>query len=107
MSQTLLRFGLWIVLIVLAGYVLRETFAEAPFAELLTEELLQNSGMLGVALVVGGFILRLLEPLWKTVAKRRCANCRQPVMHGELYCREHLRQVLAREDELQRRTRFR
>lgn len=107
MSQTLLRFGLWVVLIVLAGYVLRETFADAPFTEFLTDDILQNAGLLGLGLIVGGFVLRLFEGVWKKTVVRRCANCRQPVLHGELYCREHLRQVLAQEDELQRRSRFR
>lgn len=107
MSQTLLRFGLWTVLIVLAGYVLRETFADAPFAEFLTDSLLQNAGTVGLLLIAAGFVMRILERVWKKTVVRRCANCRQPVMHGELYCREHLRQVLAREDELQRRQRQR
>jgi hypothetical protein len=107
MSQTLLRFGLWIILIALCGYVLRETLEDAPFIAWMTDEVVKNAGMLGFALVVGGFIMRIIEGIWKKTVVKRCASCRHPVMHGELYCRAHLREVLAREDENNRRTRLR
>ena len=98
MSVTILRTGLWIVLIVLAGYVLRETYAAAPFAELLNPDLLQKAGMLGVALVILGVIVRFIETvILSKVPKSRCSVCRRPINTGEFYCREHLRRIL--EDE--------
>ncbi len=107
MSSTILRLGLWIILLVVAMYVLQQTFEDAPFVDLFAPAMLQKALVLGVLLVIGGFILRLLEGGAKVVMKNRCVVCKTPIEHGAIYCREHLRRVLSREDDKTHRTRIR
>lgn len=101
MSQTLLRFGLWIIMSVLAGYVLRETFAQGQLRELLNPELLQNIGAVGVLMLVLGGVMRLVEKIFGK-KRNRCAICGQRILPGEIYCRADLRRILAEEDERNR-----
>ena len=109
MSQTLLRFGLWIVLLVLALYVVRETFAGTAQADLLNDEILQKAGSFGLLLLAGSAVATVLEKVFTKASSkfRHCAMCRQPVSKGEIYCRTHLRSILERENEVTRRSRIR
>jgi hypothetical protein len=97
MSSTLLRLGLWIVIIVLAAYVLRDTLATSPVAEFVDTNLMQEALVLGGALVAAGVVTRLFERASK-LKKQRCIVCKAPVAHGAIYCRAHLRNVLHHED---------
>src|SRR5256885_16685427 len=97
MSSALLRLGLWIVLLVVALYVLQQTFEDAPFVDFFAPAMLQKALALGGLLVAGGIVLRLLERGAKVVIKNRCVICKTPVEHGAIYCRQHLRSVLDRE----------
>ena len=54
-----------------------------------------------------GIVLRILERGAKVVIRNRCIVCRAPIDHGAIYCREHLRSILSREDERTHRTRVR
>lgn len=100
MSSTLLRLGLWVMLAVVALYVLHETFAESHLGEYFSTPLLQKGLILGVLLVAAGVVMRVLEKgASKMVAKNRCKICKTPIPEGAIYCRAHLRNVLAREDE--------
>lgn len=107
MSSTILRLGLWIILLVVAMYVLQQTFEEAPFVDLFAPAMLQKALVLGMLLVAAGIVLRLMEGGAKVVMKNRCVVCKAPIEHGAIYCREHLRRVLSREDEKTHRTRIR
>lgn len=101
MSQILLRLGLWIVLAVLAGYVLGETFAEGQIRELLNPELLKYIGAVGILMMtVGGFWRGFDKVFGKK--RNRCAVCGQRILPGEIYCRSDLRRILAEEDERNR-----
>lgn len=99
MSPTLLRLGLWVLVAVLAVYVLGESFEESPIAEFADASILQKGIALGVLLIAAGLVLRLFEKGAKVVVKNRCAICRTPVPHGAIYCRAHLRSILAEEDD--------
>jgi len=107
MSSTVLRLGLWIVIVVLAAYVLHESFEDQPLADMIPMEMLGKALVLGGILVVTGIVLRMFEKGAKVVAKNRCAVCRTPIPHGAIYCREHLRSVLSREDERTHLTKIR
>jgi predicted nucleic acid-binding Zn ribbon protein len=107
MSATLLRLGLWIMIIVLAAYVIHESFEEQPLAEMIPMPLLGKALALGAILVVAGVIVRMFEKTAKVVVKNRCAVCRTPIPHGAIYCREHLRTVLSKEDERTHMTKIR
>ncbi|HSY52345.1 MAG TPA: hypothetical protein VLC46_26325 [Thermoanaerobaculia bacterium] len=107
MSHTILRLGLWIILLVVALYVLQQTFEEAPFVDFFAPAMLQKALILGGLLVAAGIVLRLFERGAKAVSKNRCVVCRVPIEHGAIYCREHLRRVLSREDEKTHMTRVR
>lgn len=90
-------------MITIVLYVLRETYEGMPAAEFFATPMLQKALILGVVLVVAGIITRLFEKgAKKIVVKNRCVICRTPVGQGAIYCREHLRSVLAREDERER-----
>ena len=100
MSSTVLRLGLWIILLVVAMYVLQQTFEDAPFVDFFAPAMLEKALVLGGILVAAGIVLRLLERGAKAVTKNRCVVCKAPIEHGAIYCRRHLRRILSREDEI-------
>ena len=99
MSSTLLRVGLWVVLIAVVLYVMQQTFEEGPVAEYVTASMLQKVLVIGVLAVAAGIVLRVLEKGARVVVKPRCAICRAPVPAGAIYCRAHLRKVLHTEED--------
>lgn len=107
MSSTLLRLGLWVVLLVVALYVLQQTYEDAPFVDFFAPAMLEKALVVGGLLVAAGMVMRLLERGAKVVTKNRCIVCRTPIDRGAIYCREHLRNVLSREDERTHMTRTR
>ena len=108
MSSTLLRLGLWIELAVVALYVLHETFAETHLSEYFSTSTLQKGLVIGGFLIAAGLVMRLVEKgAKKVIHKNRCQICNVPVPEGAIYCREHLRRVLQREDERTHLTRTR
>lgn len=107
MSATILRLGLWILIIVLALYVIHESFEDSPVAEMVPVDLMTKALALGAVLIVGGIILRMFEKGATKVKKNRCAVCRTPIPPGAIYCRQHLRNILHDEDEKTHMTRLR
>jgi predicted nucleic acid-binding Zn ribbon protein len=108
MSTTLLRLGLWMVILVLGLYVLATSFPDEPWAELIPMPMLQQALMLGVIVVLAGVVARVLGKGAQAVsAKNRCRICRRPIAAGAIYCREHLRSILEDEDEKTHATRIR
>ena len=107
MSSTVLRLGLWLILLVLALYVVHETYEASIVAEYVSYDLLAKAISLGGILVVVGIILRLVERGAKKLPQNRCQVCHTPVPPGAIYCRAHLRRVLAREDDKTHMTRVR
>jgi predicted nucleic acid-binding Zn ribbon protein len=105
MSSTLLRLGLWVILLVVVMYVLQQTYEEAPFVDFFAPAMLEKALALGGALIAAGVVMRILERGAKVVVKNRCVVCKTPIEHGAIYCREHLRGVLSREDDRTHRTR--
>ena len=99
MSSTLLRLGLWIIIIVLALYVVHETYENSPIADIVSVDLMQKALMVGGAAVVLGIVLRIFEKGSKVVTKNRCRVCRTPIPPGAIYCRAHLRSILHEEDD--------
>jgi|SRR5688572_8641058 hypothetical protein len=106
MSATLLRLGLWILVLVLALYVIHES-SEQPVAELIPINMLQNALLLSVALIIGGVVMRMLEKGKDAVSKNRCRVCGTAVPQGAIYCRPHLRGMLEREDRRTHNTKIR
>ena len=99
MSSTLLRLGLWITLAVVALYVLHETYAGTPLEAYFSTGMLQKGLAVGILMIVAGVVVRMLEKgASKVVGKNRCKICRTEIPSGAIYCRTHLRNVLARED---------
>ena len=100
MSTTLLRLGLWTLILVLALYVLATTYADQSWAELIPMPMLQQALIVAAVLIVAGLVLRLLGKGADAVTKKnRCRVCRTPIPGGAIYCRAHLRAILADEDE--------
>jgi hypothetical protein len=99
MSTTLLRLGLWILVLVLALYVIDASYGDQPIADLIEPRLLQQAMLLAGVLVVAGIVTRVLDKGAKVVKKNRCQVCRTPVPPGAIYCRAHLRSILSDEDE--------
>jgi hypothetical protein len=107
MSTTLLRLGLWTMILVLALYVIAESYADQPIAEMIPTAMLQQALVLSVLLLVAGIVLRILGKGAKAVRKNRCQVCRTPIPPGAIYCRAHLRSVLSDEDDKTHMTRVR
>jgi predicted nucleic acid-binding Zn ribbon protein len=98
---------MWILVLVLVGYVLVETNPESGVAEMVSADLLQKAMGLGVLLLLAGVVLRMFEKASTVAKKNRCSVCKTPIAHGAIYCRAHLRNILHEEDERTHMTRIR
>ena len=107
MSSTLLRLGLWTLVLIIGLFVLQTTFADAPLAEMIPDAMLGQALALSVVLVIAGVIAKVLEKGKQVVTKKRCKVCSKPIPPGAIYCREHLRNVLELEDRRTHNTRIR
>jgi hypothetical protein len=107
MATTLLRLGLWTLILVLVLYVLASTYPNEPWAELIPAPMLVQALTLAGLLIVAGLVLRVLGKGAAAVAKNRCRVCRIAIPPGAIYCRTHLRTILAEEDEKAHSTRLR
>ncbi len=107
MSTTLLRLGLWTLILVLALYVLATTYAEQSWTELIPMTMLQQALVVAGAVLVLGIVARIFDKGAKVVTKNRCRTCRTPIAPGALFCREHLRSILNAEDDKTHMTRVR
>lgn len=107
MSTTLLRLGLWTLILVLVLYVAATSYAEESWAEMIPMQMLQQAIVVSVALIAAGLVARMFDKGAKVVTKNRCRVCRTPIASGAIYCREHLRSIIADEDEKSHMTRVR
>ncbi len=107
MANTLLRLGLWTLILVLALYVLASTYSEERWAEMIPMAMLVQAMTLAVILIVAGIVLRILGVGVKAVSKNRCRVCRTPIPPGALYCRAHLRSILHEEEDKTHASRIR
>lgn len=107
MSTTLLRLGLWTLILVLTLYVLATTYSEQPWTEMIPMPMLQQALMLSGAVIALGILARIFDKGAKVVTKNRCRTCRTPIAPGALFCREHLRSMLNAEDDKTHMTRLR
>jgi hypothetical protein len=107
MSTTLLRLGLWTLILVLTLYVLATTYAEQPWAELIPMQMLQQALVLAGAVLLLGIVTRIFDRGAKAVSRNRCRTCRTPIAPGALFCRAHLRSILHAEDDKTHMTRVR
>lgn len=108
MSTTLLRLGLWTLILVLALYVLASTFPEEPFAELIPMEMLQQALVVSGVVIAAGVVLKILGKGAQVVSvKNRCRVCRRQIPNNAIYCREHLRSLVHQADERTHNTRIR
>jgi predicted nucleic acid-binding Zn ribbon protein len=97
MASTLLRYGLWVILLVLVAYVLRETFQDQAFSEMIPEQVLEKAGAFGLLLLAAGAITAVIEKVFRK-QHSKCAICKTKIPYGEIYCRAHLREILEEED---------
>jgi len=107
MANTLLRLGLWILILVLALYVLESTYSEQQWTEMIPTPMLVQAMVLAVILIVAGIIFRVLGVGARVVSKNRCRVCRTPIPPGAIYCRAHLRTILHEEDDKTHASRIR
>ena len=98
MSTTILRSGLWLLVLVLALYVIHESYVDQQFVDMIPVTMLQHALLLSGLLVIVGVGMRVLEKGQGVVSKNRCKICRTPIPSGGIYCRAHLRHVLDLED---------
>lgn len=106
MSTTLLRLGLWTLILVLALFVAASTFSDEQWAEMIPMPMLQQAMVVAVALIVAGLVARLFDKGARVVTKNRCRICRTAIPAGAIYCREHLRSIIADEDDKSHMTRM-
>lgn len=107
MSTTLLRLGLWTLIVVLALYVLAETYNEQPWAEMIPRAMLAQALVVSVVVTIAGAVLRILGKGADVVRKNRCRVCRTSIPPGAIYCRAHLRSILHDEDDKTHMTKVR
>lgn len=107
MANTLLRLGLWTLILVLALYVLASTYSDQAWTEMIPMPMLVQALTLAALLIVAGIVLRILGVGAKVVTKNRCRVCRTAIPPGALYCRAHLRTILHEEDDKNHASRVR
>lgn len=109
MAITILRLGLWILILSLALYVVDTSMTNSPLAELVNVGLVQNVLYLGATLFVVGIVMRIFGgPASKVLQKaNHCRVCSTVIPHGQIFCRVHLRGMLEREDRRTHSTRVR
>ena len=100
MSSTLLRSGLYLLVIVFALFVVDTVFINSPFNDFVSADMLQKAMGLAVLLTIAGMVLLVMEKASRKLVKSRCQVCRTEVPPGAIYCRQHLRSVLADEDDV-------
>jgi hypothetical protein len=105
MYSTLLRLGLWILILVLALYVVHETYSDQHWAEMIPMRMLQQALVLSIGLIMAGIVARLLGAGAKAVNKNRCRVCKTVIPSGAMFCRAHLRTILHEEDDKTHMTR--
>lgn len=99
MANTLLRLGLWTLVLILILYVLATTYADEPWAGMIPLPMLAQALFVAGGAVVAGLLLRIVGKGASAVAKNRCRVCRTAIPSGAIYCREHLRNILYEEDD--------
>ncbi len=109
MAITILRLGLWILILSLALYVLDTSITNSPFSELVNVGLVQQVMGLGAILFVVGLIMRLFGKTANRVLQKtpHCRVCNAAIPQGQIYCRTHLRGMIEREDRKTHSTRIR
>lgn len=107
MSSTLLRLGLWTLILILSLYVVHETYEGSSVADMIPFDMLGKAVAVAGALLAAGVIARMIEKTRKVVGKNRCRVCSTPVPQGAIYCRAHLRSVLELEDRRTHNTKIR
>ena len=107
MANTILRLGLWTLILVLVLYVLALTYDDTLWAEMIPAPMLVQALTLAGLLIVAGVVLRVLGVGVQAVNKNRCRVCRAPIPPGAMYCRAHLRSILHEEEDKTHSTRVR
>ena len=107
MSSTLLRLGLWTLILALGFYVLQLNQPEEHWISMIPGEMIVQAFGLSAVLIVAGLIFRIVGKGAKVVQKNRCAVCRTAIPPGAIYCRAHLRSILHEEDDKTHMTRLR
>lgn len=107
MANTLLRLGLWTLILVLILYVLSSSYSEEAWAALIPGTMLVQVMVLAALIIVAGIILRILGVGARAVTKNRCRVCRTAISPGAMYCRAHLRTILHEEEDKTHRSRIR
>ena len=107
MSSTLFRLALWITILVLATYVISETFEGSTIAEMIPMHLMTKVLGLAAVLAIAGVLAKVFEKTREKVTRNRCRVCGTVVSSGAIYCRNHLRKVLELEDRRTHNTRIR
>jgi|SRR5687767_12174128 hypothetical protein len=99
--------GLWTLVLIMALFVIRESYADNPIADMIPQRMLEQAMIVAAIAVVAGVALRAFEKTSNVIAKSksRCQVCNKQVPQGAIYCREHLRSMLEREDQRTHSTR--
>lgn len=107
MSTTLLRLGLWTLILVLALYVLTTAYSEEHWVEMIPHAMLAQGLVVALAVIVAGIVARIFSKGASVAMKNRCRVCRTRIPSGAIYCRAHLRSILQHEDDKTHMTKVR
>ena len=98
MSRLLIRFSLWAVLAAVLLAFARERLDPGAL-KTNSGPLLYTLFVAAVLVLAFGLLMLLIEKVFSGPGHTRCAVCRKRIIKGEMYCREHLRQVIVEEEE--------
>ena len=100
MSSTLLRSGLYLLVIIFVLFVIDTAFDNSPINDFVSNDMLTKAMGLAIMVSLAGAVLTVMEKASRKLVKSRCSVCRIEVPRGAIYCRAHLRNVLADEDDV-------
>lgn len=90
MVRALIRTGLIVIVIAVAGLIASDTQSGGAFRDLAKKGLL-----LGAILCGAGLVLALLLRVLNLTSTRRCPRCRKRVPRGHIYCEDHFQEALS------------
>jgi hypothetical protein len=98
MARALIRLSLWALLAVLILAFVRETLDDGPL-KVQTGPLLTTVLITLLFILAASLVLKLVETFFGGKSRGRCATCRRRISKGDIYCRDHLRDVVLEETD--------
>lgn len=98
-----MNLGFTLIALVVGAHLLKLLLPEFTFWEhVLLPKNVQLILIAGGACVALSLAMGILKPIHKVAATNRCVRCKKPIPKGDIYCRDHLKEVVNEAKDHQR-----